>query len=186
MDTLLAKRAELNESQEQKISVNDMLVWCVAKALLKVPGVNAQLVGDEIRHFSQADISVAVATERGLITPVIQAADTLTPAQISTHTKALVEKAKNGKLERDEIHGGSFTVSNLGMFGVKKFDAIINPPQVAILALGQAQQQMIVRDDKPAVASILSVSLSCDHRVVDGALGGEFLSVLKDTIESLG
>ena len=186
LDALLAKRAELNESQEQKISVNDMLVWCVAKALLKVPGVNAQLVGDEIRHFSQADISVAVATERGLITPVIQAADTLTPAQISTHTKALVEKAKNGKLERDEIHGGSFTVSNLGMFGVKKFDAIINPPQVAILALGQAQQQMIVRDDKPAVASILSVSLSCDHRVVDGALGGEFLSVLKDTIESLG
>ena len=186
LDGLLAKRADINAKGNQKVSINDMIVWCTARALMAVPSVNAQLVNDELRQFSHADISVAVSTERGLFTPVVQAADEMTPEQISAAIDQLVDKANNGKLQREDIDGGSFTVSNLGMYGVSNFEAIINPPQVAILALGQAQKQAVVRDnDKTAIATIISACLSCDHRVVDGALGGTFLSKLKQEIESL-
>ena len=185
LDALLTKRAVINAKQAQKVSINDMIVWGTAQALLVVPEINAQLVDNEIRQFQHADISVAVSTERGLLTPIVKAADQMTPEQISTAISELVDKAKNGGLEKSDISGGSFTVSNLGMFGVKSFDAIINPPQVAILALGRAQKQLLVRDDdQSVVATVVSASLSSDHRVVDGALGGKFLSELKKIIES--
>ena len=186
LDALLAKRATINAEQDQKVSINDMIVWCTAKALMAVPEINAQLVDDEIRQFAHADISVAVSTERGLLTPIVRAADQMAPEQIASAIAELADKAKNGGLEKSDISGGSFTVSNLGMFGVKSFDAIINPPQVAILALGRAEKQVVVGDnDETAVATVVSASLSSDHRVVDGALGGRFLSELKQVIESL-
>ena len=186
LDALLAKRATINTEQDQKVSINDMIVWCTAKALMVVPEINAQLVDDEIRQFEHADISVAVSTERGLLTPIVRAADQMAPEQIASAIAELADKAKNGGLEKSDISGGSFTVSNLGMFGVKSFDAIINPPQVAILALGRAEKQVVIRDnDETTVATIVSASLSSDHRVVDGALGGRFLSELKQVIESL-
>lgn len=186
LDQLLAKREGINEEQDQRVSINDLIVWSVARALMAVPEINAQLVKDEVRQFKHADISVAVATERGLLTPIVGGADQMTPAEVSTSIAQLIDKAKNGGLERSDIVGGSFTVSNLGMFGVKSFDAIINPPQVAILALGRAQKQVVVRDDdKTEVVTIVSANLSSDHRVVDGALGGRFLSALKKEIESL-
>ena len=183
LDALLAKRQTLNAEQTQKVSINDLIVWCTARALVAVPKINAQLVDDEIRQFAHADISVAVATDRGLLTPIIRAAETLSPVEVSTSISAMIEKAKNGGLERNDIVGGSFTVSNLGMYGVTSFDAIINPPQVAILALGKAQKQVVVgNDDETRVATVLSANLSSDHRVVDGALGGTFLSALKQEI----
>ncbi|MGK0498782.1 MAG: pyruvate dehydrogenase E2 component (dihydrolipoamide acetyltransferase) [Oceanicoccus sp.] len=186
LDVLLAKRAEINSQQSQKVSINDMIVWCTARALKAVPKINAQLVGDEIRQFEHADISVAVATERGLFTPVVKAADQMTPVEVATAIAGLVDKAKDGNLQRSDIDGGSFTISNLGMYGVKSFDAIINTPQVAILSLGRAQKQIVVRDNsETTVATIITASLSSDHRVVDGALGGTFLSTLKREIESL-
>ena len=186
LDGLLAKRKSINSDASQKVSINDMIVWCTARALMAVPQINAQLVGNEIRQFTQADISVAVATERGLLTPVLKAVDTLTPVEVASAIKELAEKAKSSSLQRSEIEGGSFTVSNLGMFGVKSFDAIINPPQVAILALGRAEKQTVVRDDDTTeIATVISANLSSDHRVVDGALGGTFLSALKQEIESL-
>ena len=186
LDRLLAKRKELNASQNQKVSINDMIVWCVARALKAVPAINAQLVGDEIRQFAHADVAVAVATERGLFTPVVKAAEGKTAVEVAAAIAELVEKAKNNNLQRDDIGGGSFTVSNLGMYGVTRFDAIVNPPQVAILALGQAHKTVVVTENnETAVANVISANLSCDHRVVDGALGGTFLSALKREIESL-
>ena len=186
LDALLAKRATINAEQSQKVSINDLIVWCTARALVAVPQINAQLVGDEVRQFKHADISVAVATERGLLTPIIRAAETMTPVEISVSTTAMIEKAKGGGLERNDIVGGSFTLSNLGMYGVSSFDAIINPPQVAILALGKAQKRVLATDDdETRIATVLTASLSCDHRVVDGALGGKFLSALKQEVESL-
>lgn len=191
LDALLARREAINllqsdNEQSQKVSINDMIVWHAARALQAVPKINAQLVGDEVRQFAHSDISVAVATEKGLLTPIVRAAEEMTPVEVAANIAQLVDKAKNGKLQRDDINGGSFTVSNLGMFGVKSFDAIINPPQVAILAFGQAQKQVVVRDNnETSVASMITANLSSDHRVVDGALGGTFLSALKQEIESL-
>ncbi len=186
LDGLIAKRKTLNAEQAQRVSINDLIVWCTARALVSVPEINAQLVDDEVRQFEHVDISVAVATDRGLLTPIIRAAEQLSPVEVSTGIAQLIDKAKNGGLERNDIVGGSFTVSNLGMFGVKSFDAIINPPQVAILALGKAQKQLVVgADDETSVATIVTANLSSDHRVVDGALGGKFLTALKREIEAL-
>ncbi len=186
LDKLLAKREEINAEQSVRVSINDMIVWCTSRALMTVPEVNAQLVGDEVRQFEHADISVAVATDRGLLTPIIRGADQMSAVEISSGVAQLIDKAKTGGLERNDIAGGSFTVSNLGMYGVDRFDAIINPPQVAILALGKAKKQVVVRkNDETINATVITASLSCDHRVVDGALGGRFLSALKNEIESL-
>ncbi len=186
LDRLLAKRAEINSDADIKVSINDMIIWCTAHALQAVPEINAQLVGDEVRQFNHSDISVAVATEQGLFTPIVKAAEKMTPIEISTTISDLVDKAKNGNLQRNDIDGGSFTVSNLGMYGVKSFDAIINPPQVAILAFGQATKQLLLDDnDETRIANVVSANLSSDHRVVDGALGGKFLAALKHQIESV-
>ena len=185
LDGLLAHRAKLNETGSVKVSVNDLLVWSVAQALMKEPRVNVNLVDDSIHQFDAAHISVAIATEEGLYPATVRNADTLSPAEIAEATGALAEKAKTGKLTKDDISGGSFTVSNLGMFGITQFTAIINPPMGAILAMGKASQQAVVREGEIGIATMLSVTLSCDHRVIDGAVGAQFLATLDEVIAAL-
>ncbi len=186
LDGLLAHRATLNESGDARVSVNDLIVWCVAQALMKEPRVNVNLVGDDIHQFKQANVSVAIATDDGLYPATIRGADGMSPADIATATAALAEKAKTGKLVAEDISGGSFTVSNLGMFGVGNFTAIVNPPMGAILALGKGEQKVVVKDGEQAVATMISATLSCDHRVIDGAVGAKFLQVLGEEIAALG
>ena len=185
LDGLLAHRAKLNETGSVKVSVNDLLVWSVAQALMQEPRVNVNLVDDSIHQFDAAHISVAIATEEGLYPATVRNADTLSPAEIAIATGALAEKAKTGKLTKDDISGGSFTVSNLGMFGITQFTAIINPPMGAILAMGKASQQAVVREGEIGIATMLNVTLSCDHRVIDGAVGAQFLATLDDVIAAL-
>ena len=184
LTALLAHRAALNAGGSAKVSINDLLVRAVALALVRHPEVNAQLQGDEIVRFTQADVCVAVASESGLVTPVVRNADAKTAAQISTEVADLAERARSNRLTREEITGGTFTVSNLGMFGVDRFDAIINPPQVAILAVGAGQDRVVARDGQPAVRRMVTLTLSCDHRVVDGAMGAKFLATLRELVET--
>jgi pyruvate dehydrogenase E2 component (dihydrolipoamide acetyltransferase) len=183
LSALLARRAELNADGGARISVNDLLLRACALALVEHPGVNAQLHGDEVHRYAHADVCVAVATDGGLVTPVVRAADRLTAAQVATAVVDLAERARTGRLTRDEISGGTFTISNLGMYGVDRFDGIINPPQVAILAVGAGRERVIARDGRPVVATVATLTLSCDHRVVDGAVGAQFLATLRARIE---
>jgi pyruvate dehydrogenase E2 component (dihydrolipoamide acetyltransferase) len=185
LDGLLAHRESLNAAGGPKVSVNDLVVWCGAQALMKEPRVNVNLVGDDIHQFKDANISVAIATDEGLYPATVRAAQEKSPAQIAEAIAELAEKTKAGKLTKEDISGGSFTVSNLGMFGVTNFTAIINPPMGAILALGKGAQKVVVRDGEPAVATVVSATLSCDHRVIDGAVGAKFLQVLGQEISSL-
>tara|TARA_B100000953_G_scaffold98098_1_gene80469 strand:+ start:11009 stop:12226 length:1218 start_codon:yes stop_codon:yes gene_type:complete len=182
IDKLLVKRKEMNK-ENLKISVNDLLIYCVARALIEEPRANVQLIGDEIRQYRHADISVAVATDSGLIAPIVKKADTKSIQEISEEFADLAKRAQKGKLRREEILGGTFSVSNLGMFGIKHFEAIINPPQGAILAIGGAIEKIIASEGKPLSANIMSVSLSCDHRVIDGAVGAKFLQALRKHVE---
>ena len=182
LDSLLAQREQLNEAGAVKVSVNDLLIWCVAQALVREPGVNVNLVGDDIHQFKHANISLAIATDDGLYPATIRRAESLSVGQIAAATGALAEKARAGSLTRDDISGGSFTVSNLGMFGVNNFTAIINPTMGAILALGKGQQKVVVKAGAPAVATVISATLSCDHRIIDGAVGARFLQVLGEVI----
>mgnify|MGYP001165147393 FL=1 len=182
IDKLLVKRKEMSK-EGLKISVNDMLIYCVSRALIEEPRANVQLIGDEIRQFRHADISVAVATDSGLIAPIVKKADTKSIQEISEEFADLAKRAQKGKLQREEILGGTFSVSNLGMFGIKHFEAIINPPQGAILAIGGAIEKIIASEGKPLTANIMSVSLSCDHRVIDGAVGAKFLQALRKHVE---
>jgi pyruvate dehydrogenase E2 component (dihydrolipoamide acetyltransferase) len=183
LTALLARRAALRAAGTE-VSVNDLLVRACALTLVKHPAVNAQLHGDEVHKFPHADIAVAVATDGGLVTPIVRSADTKTAAQIGAETGDLATRARSGKLAREEITGGTFTLSNLGMFGIDRFDAIINPPQVAILAVGAGADRAIVRGGSVVVAKVATLTLSCDHRVVDGAVGAQFLQALRQTIES--
>jgi len=183
LTALLAHRAQSNASGGTKVSVNDLLVRAAALALVKHPSVNAQLQGDEVVKFPHADICVAVASENGLVTPIVRAADTKSPTQISSEVTDLAERARSGRLTRDEITGGTFTISNLGMFGVDRFDAIINPPQVAILAVGAGADRIVARNGQATVAKVATLTLSCDHRVVDGATGAQFLATLRELVE---
>ena len=182
IDKLIEKKNELSNEQS-KISLNDLLVHCVARALIDEPRTNVQLIGEEIRQFNHADISVAMATEGGLIAPIVKKADQKTVREISEELKDLSTRAQKGALNREEILGGTFSVSNLGMFGVKHFEAIINPPQGAILAIGSSVQKIISSNGKPLSSDIMSVSLSCDHRVIDGAVGATFLQALRKHVE---
>jgi len=182
IDKLLVKRKEMNK-ENLKISVNDLLIYCVARALMEEPRANVQLIEDEIRQYRHADISVAVATDSGLIAPIVKKADTKSIQEISEEFADLAKRAQKGKLRREEILGGTFSVSNLGMFGIKHFEAIINPPQGAILAIGGAIEKIIASEGKPLSANIMSVSLSCDHRVIDGAVGAKFLQALRKHVE---
>ncbi len=164
-------------------SINDYLVRAAALALIEHPDVNIQVEGDEIRRFAQANISIAVETPKGLVTPVIRGAEGKTVAQISSEIKALAERARAGKLQADEMRGGGFSVSNLGMFGVESFDAIINPPQGAILAVGAGIRRPIDANHAVAFATMVSLSISFDHRAIDGAVGARFGQTLKALIE---
>ncbi|MFZ5707448.1 MAG: dihydrolipoamide acetyltransferase family protein [Pseudomonadota bacterium] len=180
-DRLLALRAAV---QGQRPSVNDYLIRACALALMEVPQVNIQVHGQDIHRFGSADIAVAVATERGLVTPIVQGADELSVAQISERMAGLAQRARSGKLKAEEFSGGSFSLSNLGGFGVEQFDAIINPPQGAILAVGTARPEPIDDDGAIRIVPVLHLSLSCDHRAIDGADGGRFMAALAHLIET--
>ena len=189
LDKLLDLRKELNARSPKdgdgayKISVNDFVIKASALALMRVPDANAMWTDAAILLFERADVSVAVAVEGGLITPVIRGAEGKGLIDISREMKELAGKARDGKLMPEEYQGGTFSVSNLGMFGVKQFTAIINPPQGCILAVGAGQLRAVVKDGALAMATVMSCSLSVDHRVVDGAVGARFLAALKPFIE---
>lgn len=184
IDKLLDMRAQINQALNQKISVNDMLIKICAKTLQAVPKANVTWHETFMRYYSTCDISVAVAMDGGLVTPIVFGAEKLSLSDISTTMKGLAEKARQGKLQPREYEGGSFTLSNLGMFGIKQFSAIINPPQGCILAVGAGEKRVIVKNDQPSVATMMTVTLSVDHRSVDGALGAEFLKVFKNFVEN--
>lgn len=187
LDNVLLLRQQINQTVPTvKLSVNDFIVKATAAALIKVPDVNVHYDEDarSIRRYIRADISVAVAAPSGLITPVVRAADTKTLAEVSAEMKVLSTKAKTGMLTLEDLEGGTFTISNLGMFGVRNFDAIINPPQCAILAVGTGQQRPVVVDGQVVSRTLASATLSCDHRVIDGALGASFLNELRRYVES--
>ena len=186
IDQLLSARKTINEAagDDVKISVNDMIVRAAAHALMKVPNVNGSFEAQGCRYFSDADICIAVAIEGGLVTPVIPAAQNKGLAEISQLSKSLAKQAREGTLPPEAYSGGTFTISNLGMFGIKEFSAVINPPQGAILAIGAGEQRPVVKDGQLAVATVMSVTLSADHRVVDGALGAEWLQTFKQVIEN--
>ena len=184
IDELLKVRKELNaKSDAYKVSVNDFVIRAAALALKKVPAANASWDEGGILTYRHADISVAVATPTGLITPIIKQAEGKGLAEISLEMKDLAARAREGKLMPDEYQGGTFSVSNLGMFGIKEFSAIINPPQGCILAVGAGEQRPVVQDGALAIATVMSCTLSVDHRVVDGAVGAEFLAAFKPLIE---
>jgi pyruvate dehydrogenase E2 component (dihydrolipoamide acetyltransferase) len=184
LDALQALRADLKRQTGAAPGLNDYLLRATALALCEVPDVNIQVHGEEIHRFPDSNIAVAVATDRGLITPVLRAAQSKPVQVLSTELKPLVERARAGRLRAEDVEGGSFTVSNLGMFGVEQFDAIINPPQGAILAIGAATRQPVERDGGIAFASFAWLSLSCDHRAIDGAVGGQFLAALAELVAS--
>jgi len=186
IDALLAARAAINAATEKKgakVSVNDMLIKACAKALRDHPDCNASWTEDEMIQYGAVDISVAVATDRGLITPIVRNADMKGLAQIATEMKDLAARAKVGKLKLEEFQGGGFTISNLGMFGVKDFAAIINPPQAMILAVGAGEERPVARKGQIVVRNVMNCTLAVDHRVVDGAMGAQFLQALRSYVE---
>lgn len=180
---LLALRKQLNEIANTKVSVNDFVIRAAALALRHHPLVNSSWGDDAIEQHGEISIGVAVATSEGLITPVIRNAEQKDVAAIAAEVKALADKAKNRKLKPDEYQGATFTISNLGMFGIEEFTAIINPPNVAILAVGAAEARPVVVDRQIVVRDRMKVTMSCDHRVVDGAVGADFLRTLRQYIE---
>jgi pyruvate dehydrogenase E2 component (dihydrolipoamide acetyltransferase) len=167
----------------RKVSVNDLLVFALARTLIEFPYVNACLENDTILRRRSADIALAVSTPGGLMTPVLRSAESKDVPALAQEARELAGKARDNKLTRDEITGGSFTLSNLGMFGIDAFDAVINPPQVAILAVGSIRDVVVMLNGAPALGRRMTLTLSCDHRVVDGAMGARFLSALKQRIE---
>ena len=186
LDNLLAQRKELNDKLADsgiKISVNDFIIRASALALKKVPAANVQFAGDKMYWYERADVSMAVAIDGGLVTPVVRGADQMGLADIAKTTKELALKARDGKLMPEDYAGGTFSISNLGMMGIKEFSAVINPPQGAILAVGAGEQRPVVKDGTLAVATVMSCTLSCDHRAVDGAVGAEFLKAFKGFIQ---
>ena len=184
LDNLLAVRKQLNAATPAaKVSVNDFLVKACACALMQVPEVNIQFDGETVKTFTDADIAVAVALDDGLVTPIVRQANGKGLVGISNEVRDLATRAKLGTLKAEEFQGGTFTISNLGMFGVKQFDAIINPPQGAILAVGAGEQRPVVRDGQLVPATVVSLSLSSDHRVIDGAVAARFMAALKGFVE---
>ena len=186
LDALLALRAQVNEGRDKalRISINDFVIKAAARALRLHPTANVIWNGDEILQLADVDISVAVATEGGLITPILRGADRMSLGTLSAEMKALAARAHQGKLRPEEYQGGGFSVSNLGMYGVKTFSAIINPPQSCILAVGASERRPVGRGDQIVLADAMSVTLSVDHRSVDGALGAQVLAAFKDGIEN--
>jgi len=186
IDRLLEARKNLNaraKDGEFKISVNDMIIKAVAAALIEVPRANAGWSGEGVRLYKRADISVAVAIDDGLITPIVRGAEGKGLKAISSEMADLAARARDNRLAPEEFQGGTFTISNLGMYGLKQFDAVINQPQGAILAVGAGEQRPVVHDGELAVATVMSLTLSVDHRALDGAIGAEYLAALKSLIE---
>ncbi|PZX61409.1 pyruvate dehydrogenase complex dihydrolipoamide acetyltransferase [Hydrotalea sandarakina] len=183
MDAAVAARAKLNENAKVKISFNDLVVKATAMALKQHPKVNSSWMGDFIRYNQHVNIGVAVAVDEGLLVPVVRFADTLSLSQIATQVKEYAQKAKDKKLQPADWEGSTFTISNLGMFGIDQFTAIINPPDSCILAVGGISQEPVVKNGQIVPGNVMKVTLSCDHRVVDGATGAAFLQTLKSLLE---
>lgn len=183
MDKAIEARKSINEYAAAKISFNDMVIKAVASALRQHPKVNSSWLGDTIRYNDHIHIGMAVAVEEGLLVPVIRFADQLLLSQISNLSKSLGQKAKNKELQPKDWEGNTFTISNLGMFGIEEFTAIINPPDACILAVGGIKETVIVREGQMKIGNVMKVTLSCDHRVVDGAVGSAFLQTLKGLLE---
>jgi pyruvate dehydrogenase E2 component (dihydrolipoamide acetyltransferase) len=192
LDALMALREQINAAAGKdkdgkpayKLSVNDFVIKALAIALQRVPAANSVWAEDRILKMKHSDVGVAVAIEGGLFTPVVRKAETKTLTAISAEVKDMAGRARNRRLKPEEYQGGSTAVSNLGMFGIKNFQAVINPPQGTILAVGAGEQRVVVKNGAPAVIQAMTVTLSCDHRVVDGALGAELLAAFKQLIES--
>jgi pyruvate dehydrogenase E2 component (dihydrolipoamide acetyltransferase) len=186
MDRLMDLRAQLNEAADGafRLSVNDFIIKAVAKALVDVPAANASWTDTHTLMHKHAHISVAVAIDGGLITPVIRFAEQKGITDISSEVKALAGRARAGELKQEEYTGGTFSISNLGMYGIKQFAAIVNPPEGAILAVGGTEARAIVENGEISIKQMMTLTLSCDHRVVDGAVGAEFLAALKKHIET--
>ena len=183
MERAMEVREQLNQNSDVRISYNDLVIRSVASALKKHAVINASWLGDRIRYNHDVHIGVAVAVEDGLLVPVIKHADRKTLSQINGEVKMLAGKAKDKKLQPDEMQGNTFTISNLGMFGIEEFTAIINPPDACILAVGGIIQKPVVKNGQIVVGNTMKVTLSCDHRVVDGASGAQFLQTLKSILE---
>ena len=187
IDKLLYLREEMNmvvaDKPELKISINDWVIKAVAMALVEVPEANASWTEEAILQYNNVDISIAVAIDGGLITPIIRNADHKNITNISSEMKSLAQKARENTLKPEEFQGGGFSISNLGMYGIKTFQAIVNPPQSSIMAIGASNKRPIIINDQVTIATIMDVSLSCDHRVVDGAVGAKFLASFKKFIE---
>ncbi|MDR7103249.1 pyruvate dehydrogenase complex dihydrolipoamide acetyltransferase [Croceicoccus sp. BE223] len=186
LDALLKLRAELNDSLAKsgvKLSVNDLLIKALAKSLLAVPKCNVQFAGDQLLSFSRADISVAVSIPAGLITPIVVDAGEKSISKISTEMKDLAARARDGKLAPHEFQGGTASLSNMGMYGIKQFEAVINPPQGMIMAIGAGEKRPYVVDDALQIATIMSATGSFDHRAIDGADGAQLMQVFKDLVE---
>lgn len=187
LDKLLKLRGELNaglESRKVKLSVNDLLIKALGVALVQVPECNVQFAGDQMLQFKRADISVAVSIPGGLITPIVTEADSKGVAAISTAMKDLASRAKDGKLKPEEYQGGTASLSNMGMFGIKQFEAVINPPQAMIMAIGAGEKRPFIVDDAVQIATVMSATGSFDHRAIDGADGARLMQVFKDLIEN--
>ena len=187
LDALLKLRGELNKSLESrgvKLSVNDLLIKAQAVALMQVPSCNVMFTPDQLISFQRADISVAVSTPSGLITPIIVGADTASLSSISTQMKDLATRARDGKLKPEEYQGGTASISNMGMFGITQFDAVINPPQAMILAVGAGEKRPYVIGDELGIATVMSATGSFDHRAIDGADGAQFMKAFKHLVEN--
>lgn len=183
VDALLAVRAQLNAVSSQRISVNDLVVRAVGVASRVVPAFNVIWTDDGLRQYDAVDVGVAVASERGLMTPVVRAVDTLSPGAVARRVRELVEQAGSGTLRQADLEGGCISVTNLGMFGVEEFDAIINPPQSAILAVGAALETPVVDDGQVVVATTMQLTLSVDHRAIDGALAARWMAALVECLD---
>lgn len=184
VDRLLALRREINDEGTIKVSINDLVVKAVARAHTLVPALNVTWHGDTIRHYARVDIALAIATDAGLVTPVIRGVDRLSLGQLAAATGDVITRARTRRLQQAELEGGSITVTNLGMLGTEDFSAVINPPQAAILAVGAARPEAVVRDGAVEAATVLRVTLSIDHRPVDGATAAEWLRVFLDLLEN--
>ena len=185
LDALMEMRKQINVNPDElKVSVNDMIIMACGRALKAVPEANAGWVNDEIHQYLRADISVAVASDRGLVTPVVKGADTKSLSEIAKDAAELVGRARDGKLLPEEMQGGSFSISNMGMMGVKHFTSIINPPQGAIIAVGAGEKRPVVKNDELAIATVMTCTVSADHRVVDGAVAAKLLGKIKSLIEN--
>lgn len=185
MDRVAEMRRSVNELEpEIKISINDVIIKVAAAALIQHPQINASFQDRNVRYYERADIGVAVAIEDGLITPVVRSADQKSLSQIAGEVRELAERARSRKLLPEEYTGATFSISNLGMLGIDEFTAVINPPEAAILAVGAVTSKPVVRDGQVVVRQIMRVTMSCDHRVIDGATGARFLQTFKRILEN--